>query len=81
LRPDIACAGLLVEPHGHPGGVSNCQSTFASTPGPDTVRAAFQAENPILNVDALPQLEWTPSDERLVRELGHGLGERVVEYQ
>jgi len=54
---------------------------FASTPGPDTVRVAFQAENLILNVDALPQLEWTPSDERLVRELGHGLGERVVEYQ
>ncbi len=54
---------------------------FASTPGPDTVRIAFQAENLILNVDALPQLEWTPNDERLVRELGHGLGERVVEYQ
>jgi hypothetical protein len=54
---------------------------FASTPGPDTIRVAFQAENLILNVDALPQLEWTPSDERLVRELGHSLGERVEEYQ
>jgi hypothetical protein len=53
---------------------------FASTPGPATVRVSFEAENLILNVDALPRVEWTPSDERWARELGDGLSERVVEY-
>jgi hypothetical protein len=53
---------------------------FASTPGPDTIRVSFEAENLILNVDAVPRLEWTPSDERWARELGDGLSERVVEY-
>ncbi|KAG4442565.1 hypothetical protein IFR05_001977 [Cadophora sp. M221] len=41
---------------------------FTSTPGPDTIRTAFSAEDQILNVEALPQLESTPSDERLMRE-------------
>jgi len=53
---------------------------FASTPGPVLVKSAF--DEAILNVDALPQLEWTPSDDRLLREMGDGLGERVVmDYQ
>lgn len=53
---------------------------FASTPGPDTVRVSFEAENLVLNMDAVPRLEWTPSDERWARELGDGLSERVVEF-
>ncbi|EOD43138.1 hypothetical protein UCRNP2_10165 [Neofusicoccum parvum UCRNP2] len=42
---------------------------FTSTPGTDTVRAAFEEENLILSVDGLPRLGWVPNDERLAREL------------
>lgn len=51
-----------------PGVSATVKVLFTSTPGPDTIRAAFTAEDQILNVEALPQLEWTPSDERLMRE-------------
>ena len=43
---------------------------FTSTPGTDVVRAAFETEDLIVNVENFPQLGWTPSDERVARELG-----------
>lgn len=43
---------------------------FTSTPGTDIVRAAFEGEDLIVNVEVLPQLGWAPSDERVARELG-----------
>lgn len=52
---------------------------FASTPGPDTIRASFEEEELILNVDTLPRLAWAPSEERVVRELGDGFGVSTVE--
>jgi hypothetical protein len=42
---------------------------FTSTPGTEIVRDAFEKEDLILNVDALPKLGWVPSEERMEREL------------
>ena len=42
---------------------------FTSTPGPRKVRGAFEDEGLILNVDMLPQVEWTVSEARMAREL------------
>lgn len=54
---------------------------FTSTPGTDIVRRAFEDDDLILNVDALPRLAWAPSDERMARELDGELGEAVVELE
>ncbi|TDZ31329.1 hypothetical protein C8035_v005927 [Colletotrichum spinosum] len=43
---------------------------FTSTPGTTEIRWAFEDERLILNVDTLPQLVWSPSQERVARELG-----------
>lgn len=48
---------------------------FTSTPGPHIIRAAFEDDDLILNVEGLPRLTWAPSEERVVRELGGDLGE------
>ncbi|KAK7999104.1 hypothetical protein PG991_014779 [Apiospora marii] len=47
---------------------------FTSTPGPPTVRAAFEEEGLIINVETLPHLAVAPSDVRFARELGQELG-------
>jgi hypothetical protein len=47
---------------------------FTSTPGPPTVRAAFEEEGLIINVETLPHLAVAPSDARFARELGQELG-------
>ncbi|KAH8899100.1 hypothetical protein GQ53DRAFT_878448 [Thozetella sp. PMI_491] len=52
---------------------------LVSTTASDIIRAAFEPEDLILNVDALPQLTWAPSDERMVRELGLELEEEEAE--
>ncbi|ORY62060.1 uncharacterized protein BCR38DRAFT_466838 [Pseudomassariella vexata] len=52
---------------------------FTSTPGPDIVKAPFEKDEVVLNVDTLPRLAWAPSGERMARELGNGLGEQVYE--
>lgn len=46
---------------------------LTSTPGTDTVRAAFEQEDLILRVDGLPRLVWAPSADRMARELEGGL--------
>ncbi|KAJ4322447.1 hypothetical protein N0V84_004803 [Fusarium piperis] len=46
---------------------------LTSTPGTDTVRAAFEEEDLILRVDGLPKLVWAPSADRMARELEGGL--------
>ncbi|KAJ0164049.1 hypothetical protein CTA2_1862 [Colletotrichum tanaceti] len=45
---------------------------FTSTPGTRHVRGAFDDDNLnlILEVDTLPKMAWSPSDERVSRELG-----------
>lgn len=72
---------LLLKLMDDPSVSASVKVLFTSTPGPNEVRGAFEADNLILNVDVLPQVEWTPSNERVVRQLGEGLDERVVEYQ
>ncbi|KAK8112602.1 hypothetical protein PG984_013128 [Apiospora sp. TS-2023a] len=47
---------------------------FTSAPGPPTVRAAFEEEGLIINVETLPHLAMAPSDARFARELGQELG-------
>ena len=46
---------------------------LTSTPGTDTVRAAFEEEDLILRMDGLPRLVWAPSADRMARELEGGL--------
>ncbi len=48
---------------------------FTSTPGTDTVRAAFEHEDLILDVEGLPRLAWVANEERMVRELEGEFGE------
>lgn len=48
---------------------------FASTPGTNFVRMAFEEEDLIVNIDVLPQMVWAPSDERLGRELSNVVAE------
>ncbi|KAK6221832.1 hypothetical protein QIS74_04704 [Colletotrichum tabaci] len=43
---------------------------FTSTPGTRHIRGAFDDDNLILEVDTLPKTVWSPSDERVSRELG-----------
>ncbi|WQF85736.1 hypothetical protein CDEST_10750 [Colletotrichum destructivum] len=42
---------------------------FTSTPGTRHIRGAFDDDNLILEVDTLPKTVWSPSDERVSREL------------
>ncbi|KAL1644142.1 hypothetical protein SLS58_004422 [Diplodia intermedia] len=42
---------------------------FASTPGTEVVRAAFESQGLVLDVGALPRIACAPSGERLGREL------------
>lgn len=45
---------------------------FASTPGTNLVRAAFEGhQDSIVNIEVLPQMGWQPSEERMGRELGN----------
>ena len=50
---------------------------LTSTPGTDIVRGAFEEGDLILNVNALPQLGWASSEERMIREL-EGEADEVV---
>lgn len=43
---------------------------FASTPGTDVVRAAFEQDGLILDVGTLPRIADAPSEERMNREMG-----------
>lgn len=47
---------------------------FTSVPGPGPMRAPFEEDNLILNVDTLPRMTWAPNEDRLVRDLGYGTG-------
>ncbi|KAH7009847.1 hypothetical protein EDB80DRAFT_414775 [Ilyonectria destructans] len=67
----LSCLIRLATDHNIPAAV---KLLFTSTPGTDIVRGAFEEEDLIMNVDALPKLVWAPSDERVVRELGRDLG-------
>ena len=75
--PGLAC---LLRMTGDLSLAATVKVLFTSTPGPTLFRAAFEEENLILNVDTMPRLEWTPSNERMARELGDGLDEPVTEY-
>ncbi|KAH8788350.1 hypothetical protein F5883DRAFT_531837 [Diaporthe sp. PMI_573] len=52
---------------------ANIKVLFTSTPGTGIVRAAFEAEDLLLNMHTLPQLTCPPNDERLDREFGREL--------
>ncbi|PKY03829.1 hypothetical protein P168DRAFT_345063 [Aspergillus campestris IBT 28561] len=42
---------------------------FTSTPGTEIVRAAFEPDDLVLDISGLPQSEWEPREERMMREL------------
>ncbi|KAL0261590.1 hypothetical protein SLS55_003020 [Diplodia seriata] len=50
-------------------GAAAVKVLFASAPGTDVVRAAFEPQGLVLDVGALPRIACAPSEERLAREL------------
>lgn len=54
---------------------------FTSTPGTDVIRAVFEKEELILDVDGLPRLGWVPNEERMARELAGGLSGSTLELE
>ncbi|KUI64416.1 hypothetical protein VM1G_11211 [Cytospora mali] len=47
---------------------------FTSVPGPCDIRGPFEEKKLILDIGTLPRQAWTPSEERIARELGNSLG-------
>ncbi|KAK8859209.1 hypothetical protein PGQ11_009943 [Apiospora arundinis] len=70
--PVLACLLRMAD---DPAIEATVKVLFTSTPGPPTVRSAFEDERLILNVETLQNLAVAPSNERFARELGQELGD------
>lgn len=70
--PVLACLLRMAD---DPAIEATVKVLFTSTPGPPTVRSAFEDERLIVNVETLQNLAVAPSNERFARELGQELGD------